>query len=137
RGAPAAPTSEATEMNIKALEFLMEQYGLWVWSDNGTPRGSSPMLALMKRNPANEKRFAAVIPCISDDRALQVDRFLARLYDEDPDAIRSLILYFIHGMSYRDIQDRMGISYADARMLVRAGLSALLACFVMEDKKAA
>lgn len=29
----------------------------------------------------------------------------------------------------------MGISYADARMLVRAGLSALLACFVMEDKK--
>lgn len=81
--APAAPTSEATEMNIKALEFLMEQYGLWVWSDNGTPRGSSPMLALMKRNPANEKRFAAVIPCISDDRALQVDRFLARLYDED------------------------------------------------------
>ena len=82
-------------MNIKALEFLMEQYGLWVWSDNGTPRGSSPMLALMKRNPANEKRFAAVIPCISDDRALQVDRFLARLYDEDPDAIRSLILYFI------------------------------------------
>ncbi|HHX6884645.1 TPA: antiterminator Q family protein [Pseudomonas aeruginosa] len=124
-------------MNIKALEFLMEQYGLWVWSDNGTPRGSSPMLALMKRNPANEKRFAAALPCISDDRALQVDRFLARLYDEDPDAIRSLILYFIHGMSYRDIQVRMGISYADARMLVRAGLSALLACFVMEDKKAA
>ena len=43
-------------MKIEATEFLMEQYGLWVWRDNGTPRCSSPLLAMMLRNPANQKR---------------------------------------------------------------------------------
>ncbi|MGF6695206.1 DNA-directed RNA polymerase specialized sigma24 family protein [Metapseudomonas resinovorans] len=124
-------------MKIKATEFLMEQYGLWVWRDNGTPRCSSPLLALMMRNPANEKRMGAPAPIISDDRALQVDSFLSGLVKDDPEAVQSMTLYFVHGLTYREVGEQMGKSYADARMLVRAGLSAITACFLMHSKMAA
>ena len=124
-------------MKNQATEFLMEQYGLWVWRDNGTPRCSSPLLALMLRNPANQKRYSAVTPVISDDRALQVDSFLAGLVKGDPDAVRSMTLYFVHGLTYREVGQQMGRSYADARMLVRAGLSAISACFHMQALQAA
>ncbi|MNG03726.1 Phage antitermination protein Q [compost metagenome] len=124
-------------MKIKATEFLMEQYGLWVWSDNGTPRCSSPLLALMLRNPANQKRFGSNAPLISDDRALQVDSFMAGLVKEDPEVVQSMTLYFIHDLTYREVGEQMGRSYADARMLVRAGLSAINACFLMQSRLAA
>lgn len=124
-------------MKIKATEFLMEQYGLWVWRDNGTPRCSSPLLALMLRNPNNEKRMGSLTPVISDDRALEVDSFLAGLVKDDPEAVKSMTLYFVHGLTYREVGEQMGRSYADARMLVRAGLSAINACFVMQARVAA
>ncbi|MNN51314.1 Phage antitermination protein Q [compost metagenome] len=124
-------------MKIEATEFLMEQYGLWVWSDNGVPRCSSPLLALMKRNPDNEKRLSSPRPIISDDRALAVDSFLAGLVKTDPTAVRSMTLYFVHGLTYREVGQEMVISYADARMLVRAGLSAISACFLMQERLAA
>jgi len=124
-------------MKIKATEFLMEQYGLWVWRDNGVPRCSSPLLAIMLRNPANEKRFKAPAVLISDDRALQVDTFMAQLVKDDPEAVESMTYYFVHGLTYREVGDRMGRSYADARMLVRAGLSAITACFLMQERMVA
>lgn len=124
-------------MKIKATEFLMEQYGLWVWRDNGVPRCASPLLAIMLRNPANEKRFKSPDLLISDDRALQVDRYLASLVTDDPEVVESMTYYFVHGLTYREVGDRMARSYADARMLVRAGLSAITACFLMEERNAA
>ncbi|MCP8465913.1 hypothetical protein NK553_18335 [Pseudomonas sp. ZM23] len=124
-------------MNIEATEFLMEQYGLWVWKDNGVPRCTSPLLAIMLRNPANEKRMGSPIPLISDDRALMVEGFLGRLVKTDPAAVESMTLYFVHGLTYREVGGRTGASYADARMLVRAGLSALAACFLIHEKMAA
>ncbi|MDT4832706.1 hypothetical protein FQZ97_662720 [compost metagenome] len=128
---------EGEVMKIEATEFLMEQYGLWVWSANGVPRCSSPLLALMLRNPANQKRFSSAVPLISDDRALMVDSFLAGLVKEDPEAVKSMTLYFVHGLTYREVGQQMGKSYSDARMLVRAGLSAISACFHMQSRQAA
>ncbi|WP_315809442.1 antiterminator Q family protein [Pseudomonas sp. C9-3] len=124
-------------MKIEATEFLMEQYGLWVWRDNGVPRCTSPMLAIMLRNPANEKRLRSPTPLISDDCALQVDSFMGTLLKSDPDVVESLTLYFVHDLTFREVGDRMGRSYVDARMLVRAGLSAIAACFLMQDRLAA
>lgn len=124
-------------MKIEAIEFLMEQYGLWVWRDNGVPRCSSPLLALMLRNPANQKRYSSPVPIISDDRALLVDSFLSSLVKKDPEAVESMTLYFVHGLTYREVGGQMGKSYADARMLVRAGLSAITACFLMQERQAA
>lgn len=124
-------------MHINDVEFIMVQYGLWVFQCDGTPRCGSVMLQIMKSCEENKKRFASTVAAISDDLALQVDGYLAALKETDPEVVEGLLQYFVYGGAYRDVANRMGLSYADARMLVRAGLSAICACFRMHERMAA
>ena len=55
---------------------------------------------------------------IDDERAVEIDRAIAHLFNKDDKAIRAIKLYFVCGMSYRDIGKTLGVSKDKAKSIV-------------------
>ena len=55
---------------------------------------------------------------ITDDRAVQIDQAIAKLFHGDEQAIKGIKLKFVCGLHYRDIGKELGVNKDKARAIV-------------------
>jgi DNA-directed RNA polymerase specialized sigma24 family protein len=55
---------------------------------------------------------------ITDDRAIEIDKAIAHLFNGDENLIKALKLYFVCGFSYRDIGKATGVSKDKAKSMI-------------------
>lgn len=61
---------------------------------------------------------SGVSVAITDDRALEIDKAIAKLFNGDPQAIKAIKLRFVCGFTYRDIGKALGVSKDKAQSIV-------------------
>jgi hypothetical protein len=88
------------------------QWGWWA-QDDGVRSLNYPS----KSNHTIVKSKAVSIT-ITDDRAIELDKAIAFLFNGDAESIRALKLYFVCGLSYRAIGQTLGYSKDKAKSLV-------------------
>lgn len=101
-------------------EYLLEQWGWWRLDGSGIPGYTSPSLALIRQVlPLNSfsKNY-----CISDDRAVVIDRAVAQLSYRDTQMGDIIWLYYGAKWPMARVAKYYGISEGKARELARAGV---------------
>lgn len=115
-----ARTRTYTDKALGDTEYLLEQWGWWVWDGRGAPGYTSQMGAIMNRaNPmpkATEYR-------ITDEVAVVVDRAVARLLSRDEQMGYFLWCYFGEKYPANRIAREGGVSERKAWELIKAGVA--------------
>lgn len=120
-------------MHIKAADFLMADFGNWCRAGESGLRHKSQMLSLMRQMGVRVDESRCVM---SDDRALEVDRYLCVIRGVDEQIVDAVLLYYVCRRTYSGVGLALGVSYSEARVLVRSGLAALAACFRLSKEAA-
>ncbi len=108
------------EKNMREIDdtsFLLQEWARWIWIGRGVVRGY-PSRATFARQVSTRPS-----PMISDLVAGEVDYALAQLCSRNEDMGRAVALYFISGVSLRDLARKMGYSVRKTTELVNAGVA--------------
>lgn len=100
-------------------EYLLEQWGWWRLDGEGCPGYTSPSLALIRQ--ALPQASTSNSYCISDERAVVVDRAVAKLSYRDKQLGDVIWLYYGAKWPMTRVAKYYGISEGKARELARAG----------------
>lgn len=107
----------------------LEQWGWWVQD--------CPVRSL---NYPNSEPYAVtkggIALSITDERAIEIDRAIAYLFNGDENAITAIKLRFVCGFSFQQIGDKVGMSRDRSRRLVEDSVSWLTGYFVGRRKSA-
>jgi hypothetical protein len=92
----------------------------------------SKSLGYPHQTPFNQFRGSSVSSSrsISDERALDIDQALAKLFNNDADTLMLIIGRFQYCLSYRELNERTDISKDKARLLVENAISWVSGYFV-------
>ena len=102
---------------IDDTTFLLQEWARWIWINRGVVRGF-PSQAIYARQISNRPS-----PMISDLVAGEVDYALAQLCSRNEDMGRAVAIYFISGVSLRELARKMGYSSRKVTELVNAGVA--------------
>jgi hypothetical protein len=98
--------------------WLLEQWGRWAYINRRINLGYptiQPFTRLVTPTRAG--------PAINDLVAGEIDRTVADLCSRDPEMGEAVARYYLNGVDYRLLGERMGISTRRASGLVQAGVS--------------
>ena len=102
---------------IDDTSLLLQEWAKWIWINRGVVRGY-PSQAIYARQISNRPD-----PMISDLVAGEVDLAVAQLCHQSEDMGRAVALYFISGVSLRDLARKMGYSVRKTTEMVNAGVA--------------
>jgi hypothetical protein len=97
--------------------LLLQEWSKWIWINRGVVRGY-PGRATFARQISSRPS-----PMINDLVAGEVDLAVAQLCHHNEDMGRATALYFISGVSLRDLARKMGYSVRKVTELVNAGVA--------------
>ncbi|MEO1830029.1 MAG: antiterminator Q family protein [Pseudomonas sp.] len=116
-------------MQKRDAEELLTNWGRWVWHQAGVPRYTSPMLALMRDNVAQDSIPA---PVITDDEALMIDSIIARMWRRDEQMADCLRIYYCTGRTMHGVGVVLKLSRLKVRELLIAGRAYVEACLDLQ-----
>ncbi|GAB3464237.1 antiterminator Q family protein [Azotobacter salinestris] len=102
----------------RTADYLLTQWGKWVWQNTGVPRYVSPLLALMRDNVPSTHGAAAAI---TDDEAEAVSAAVARLKSGREDVSDAIHLYYCYSLTQPQVAERMQIQRMKVRELLIMG----------------
>jgi len=102
---------------IDDTTLLLEEWSKWIWINRGVVRGF-PSQAIYARQISNRPE-----PMISDLVAGEVDYAVAQLCSRNEDMGRAVAMYFISGVSLRELGRKMGYSVRKTTEMVNAGVA--------------
>ncbi len=105
-------------MTDRTADYLLTQWGKWVWQNTGVPRYVSPLLALMRDNVPSTHGAAAAI---TDDEAEAVSAAVARLKSGREDVSDAIHLYYCYSLTQPQVAERMQIQRMKVRELLIMG----------------
>jgi hypothetical protein len=98
----------------------LEQWGWWAQLCPSRALGFKSKVTLV---PIKSDKTAVNMLTITDDRAMQIDKAIAKLLHNDDKAFKAIKLRFICGMGYRDIGKDLSISKDSARSMIENSTS--------------
>ena len=101
---------------IRTIEALLSEYGRWAYQS----RGLSLYYPSIEPHERLRSKMSASAN-ITDDEALAVDKVIAAMKAIRPDQHEALTLFYIAGMSYREIGREKHIHHRSASDLVQGG----------------
>lgn len=112
---------------MRDAEDLLTQWGRWSRQQVGVPRCTSPSYVLMRDNVEQMDSFPAAN--ITDEEAMMVDRFIARMARKNPD-MASCICSYYRGFdkTMADVGKELGLARLKVRELIISGHAYIEGC---------
>jgi hypothetical protein len=119
-------------MQIDSDDTMIRELEQWGWWAQNCPSRS-----LNYPRKSNFKTVKSTVKLdITDDRALEIDVAIAKIFGRDEKAMKLIKLKFVCGFSYRDIAKHLEISASGAQKMIDSHVHWLTGYFYGRSEKA-